>query len=41
VRPAAFVGRAPRQVLEFLEEEVDPVLERFEGLSGEGSELRV
>ena len=29
--PATFIGRAPEQVTEFLEEEVDPVLRRYEG----------
>lgn len=29
--PSTFVGRAPQQVLEFLEEEVYPVLKTYEG----------
>ena len=29
--PATFVGRAPEQVDEFLEEEVIPVLEKYQG----------
>lgn len=29
--PATFIGRAPQQVKEFLENEVDPVLKKYEG----------
>ena len=29
--PATFIGRAPEQVTEFLEEEVNPVLENYQG----------
>jgi len=39
--PARFVGRAPEQVLEFVEDEVEPVLARHEGLPDPPSELRV
>ncbi|MFT4541978.1 MAG: adenylosuccinate lyase [Planctomycetota bacterium] len=38
---ARYVGRAPEQVLEFLEEEVDPLLERHADLLGAESEVRV
>lgn len=38
---ARHVGRAPEQVLEFLSEEVDPLLERQRGLLGERGEVRV
>ncbi len=31
VDPGTFVGRAPEQVEEFLEEEVAPVLEKYKG----------
>jgi len=33
--PARYVGRAPAQVLEFLADEVDPLLERHRGLLGQ------
>jgi len=39
--PASYVGRAPRQVDEFLEAEVRPVLERHAGRLGRESEVRV
>lgn len=39
--PARFVGRAPEQVVEFVEAEVDPVIERHRELVGKRSELRV
>jgi adenylosuccinate lyase len=39
--PRTFVGRAPRQVQEFLAHEVAPVLRRHRTLLGEKSELRV
>jgi len=39
--PARFVGRAPAQVEEFLAEEVDPLLERFEGVSEAHGDVRV
>ena len=29
--PRTFIGRAPQQVTEFLSEEVEPVLERYQG----------
>ena len=29
--PKTFIGRAPEQVTEFLAEEVEPILERYEG----------
>jgi adenylosuccinate lyase len=35
------VGRAPEQVLEFVAEEVDPLLDRHRGLLGVKSEVRV
>jgi adenylosuccinate lyase len=39
--PQRFVGRAPEQVDEFLEAEVEPVLERYAGLAAAGAEVRV
>ncbi|MCP4455794.1 MAG: adenylosuccinate lyase, partial [Planctomycetes bacterium] len=40
--PAEFVGRAPQQVVEFIEAEVDPCMEKFADLdTGERSELSV
>ena len=41
LEPSRFVGRAPEQVAEFLEDEVAPVLERHADLLGVRSELRV
>lgn len=39
--PRTFVGRAPEQVIEFLEEEVQPVLENYQGLLSESVELNI
>ncbi|XP_053975162.1 adenylosuccinate lyase [Hylaeus volcanicus] len=39
--PSTFVGRAPQQVKEFLQEEVFPVLEHYEGLLGGHVELSI
>lgn len=39
--PSTFVGRAPEQVVEFLEEEVYPVLENYEGLESNTVELNI
>ncbi len=39
--PARHVGRAPAQVAEFLEAEVDPVLAKYRGVLGMDSDLRV
>jgi len=39
--PATFVGRAPEQVTEFIEEEVDPVLKKYEGKLGGSVTLAV
>jgi len=39
--PATFVGRAPEQVTEFIEEEVDPVLKKYEGKLGGSVKLAV
>ncbi|KAL6424626.1 hypothetical protein ACFW04_009963 [Cataglyphis niger] len=39
--PATFVGRAPEQVVEFLEEEVYPMLENYKGLESETIELNI
>ncbi|MCA9001440.1 MAG: adenylosuccinate lyase [Planctomycetes bacterium] len=36
-----FVGRAPEQVIEFIEDEVDPILERYPDLVGASGEVRV
>lgn len=32
VDPTQFVGRAPQQVEEFIQEEIDPILEQFKDL---------
>ena len=37
--PQTFIGRAPQQVVEFLEEEVQPVLENYQELLGGSVEL--
>ncbi|KAF7402405.1 hypothetical protein HZH66_004672 [Vespula vulgaris] len=34
LNPSTFVGRAPEQVLEFIKEEVQPVLEKYKYMSG-------
>ncbi len=39
--PELYVGRAPEQVLEFVEEEVDPLLARHAGLADPESDVRV
>ena len=36
-----FIGRAPSQTVEFIETEIDPILERHAGLLGEQGEVRV
>jgi adenylosuccinate lyase len=41
VAPPAFIGRAPQQVDEFIEAQVEPVRRRYAKLLGEGDELRV
>ncbi len=41
LEPARYVGRAPEQVLEFVEEEVDPVLAKYAALLGATGEVRV
>ncbi|MEQ8766285.1 MAG: adenylosuccinate lyase [Planctomycetota bacterium] len=39
--PKLYVGRAPEQVRDFLEQEVRPWLVRYEGIESEGTDLRV
>jgi adenylosuccinate lyase len=39
--PARYIGRAPEQVVEFVREEVDPVLDRHKSLVGKASDVRV
>lgn len=39
--PRTFVGRAPQQVIEFLEEEVHPVLENYKWILGGKVELNI
>lgn len=39
--PSTFVGRAPEQVVEFLEEEVYPVLKNYKGLESGRVELNI
>lgn len=41
LEPSTFVGRAPDQVLEFLEEEVYPILANFEGQDVSPVELSI
>lgn len=41
LNPATFVGRAPEQVVEFLEEEVYPILENYKGIESETVELNI
>ena len=41
LEPGRFVGRAPEQVLEFLEEELDPILERHRDLPDDPGHVRV
>ena len=36
-----FIGRAPQQVTEFMQEAIDPILERHKALLGEKGEVRV
>lgn len=39
--PATFIGRAPQQVDEFLQEEVAPVLAMYPGLTSNAVEFKV
>jgi len=39
--PSAFIGRAPRQVDEFLAAEVQPIRDKYAGLLGQDAELNV
>ena len=39
--PATFIGRAPEQVREFIDEEVKPILDKYEGKLGGTAELKV
>lgn len=39
--PSTFIGRAPEQVVEFIEEEVYPVLENYKGLKSGSIELNI
>jgi len=41
LEPARYVGRAPEQVVEFVAEEVDPLLDRHRALVGGRSDVRV
>ncbi|NPA15705.1 MAG: adenylosuccinate lyase [Deferribacteres bacterium] len=41
LEPKRFIGRAPSQVVEFVEKEVEPLLERYRELIGEEEEVRV
>ena len=36
-----FVGRAPRQTVEFIETEIQPVLDKYKSVLGESGEVRV
>ncbi|MDY4894528.1 MAG: adenylosuccinate lyase [Candidatus Borkfalkiaceae bacterium] len=39
--PKKFVGRAPSQVVEFIEKDVDPILKRYASLLGETGDVRI
>ncbi|MFT7668899.1 MAG: adenylosuccinate lyase [Planctomycetota bacterium] len=41
LEPSRHIGRAPEQVVEFVEEEVDPILEKYSELLGATGEVRV
>ena len=41
LEPRNFVGRAPEQVAEFLEQEVAPIRQRHEGLLNQSAEVDV
>ncbi len=41
MQPSLFVGRAPEQTLEFIEEDVKPVLEKYSGLLGLRVDIKV
>lgn len=41
LNPATFVGRSPEQVLEFVEEEVNPILLKYKGLEQNTVELNI
>lgn len=41
LNPSTFIGRAPEQVTEFLEEEVQPVLEKYKGKLGKAAVLEI
>jgi adenylosuccinate lyase len=41
MEPSQFVGRAPRQVDEFLASEVEPIRRRYAGIPAPGAEVRV
>ncbi|XP_017763212.1 PREDICTED: adenylosuccinate lyase isoform X1 [Eufriesea mexicana] len=41
LNPHTFIGRAPEQVVEFVEEEVNPVLENYKGLLGRSVDLNI
>lgn len=41
LRPQLYVGRAPQQTRDFLKEEVQPVLEKYDQVSSEKSEISV
>ncbi|CAL7933099.1 unnamed protein product [Xylocopa violacea] len=41
LNPQTFIGRAPQQVVEFIDEEVSPVLKNYEGFLGQSVELNV
>lgn len=41
VRPEKYIGRAPQQTEEFITEDIDPVLKKYEGVSNEKTEINV
>ena len=41
LRPETFVGRAPAQVQQFVEQEVRPALAKYQQFMTEGAEVRI
>jgi adenylosuccinate lyase len=41
INPSAYIGRSPEQVDDFLREEIDPILKRFEGQEDLDTEINV
>jgi len=41
LEPTTFIGRAPEQVEEFIEKEINPILKRYVGRLGDTVDLKV